>query len=1783
MYFFFFALLCKLYKLLFFICTIIVNAVAHDSSYFIQQINSKIGNVTDTTLNDSIIGKINDLLPVNPIEIATYNKFLIGGNEFHQTIEQHSKSLFTTFWDLKNLFNLFSNNIAATVLNDINDLIGSKNDTELHSTVFGKIKLLSNRFSTNEQIYLIINEIIDGYINNIKYKIFESIGINSEDFDLFYNLSSQTIFEIINNTAEKNELIKNDIKSQIQGNFEGSIENQIKFLSENMKNNINFKNDYLRIGDELTEYSLIYQIKRLVSDIDILSTNNEKIKSVYEHFFYTANSVQSRIYELRTKLLYEYKDISDAVGDILRQDDSVFGHVNLSIKKLEIEDAINEIGNEDDIADANISCISKLRFIINRPDLDNLSKQSLDGVIGNEYFDMRIYKENIINILCFLKETINKNFSVLSKDISNYISTTINHNIKSLIDSIINSQYSDIVRNLGFKTHKNNEESVWGHINTILKNIKENFENITSVKLINQIPSNISIPSELLQSFQIRMISFLNLIINEFYGLPFYNIGFELFDSGYVYKEHPNDGEMFSQNNGLRIRDYGFFELMNNYKDEDISKFIKSEQDQILESINLKIYSIMHQFISQPILEILKHENNESVHSTLTNIRNIISGLSEYFSDEITLIGNSSDKLVTDSLQNHTIFALLNKTIEIISNKKHLISKDNFKKLISEISDIHDTSITKLSRKLFPTTKYLFGLLESNNLQEYKTIVKSTIGTKNDHYESLYRSLFAIMNTILKINLENYSTFEFGIKTDTSSDTLGVGGVLNVLYEKILASHLQSSTDLLENIGQPTETLSIATGFFKQLIECKNMINAGENYNNSENIKIFYTYIENMKTIIKNFDINNSNHNNFVNSLKEIFDILLFKDDCFGCIDHVNFLDKICENINNVIKNLSTISQFNFNKLVSQENASNIYEILLQIEQHFNILQDTVINNNFENCIFLNNDRYNELKDTFDNLFSYIKNMWISNNLAFNEYVFTKKENIGCDSIQERINDLSSLITTMSLFINAPTNLPNSNINTQIFSSTINILNEISNSFSSLYNLNFCNKCDESFETSNIGSSFTNINNSILEIKDFIDNYHYVSLIPYIHNIANNLITTSSFCRYDLNKNQIESLIDNSESETIFKNLSTAIENINNSLQTIDNFVNINQSTYQALNEISNSTTVITNIFEDLYTFLNLFDMEEPEILEFDNYTIDIIPELFDSIKDSLNYVNIFWENFFNSAEQSDIYGNKWIVKTFLKISQNTELISNKLQSISIPTEFQSDLLFNDIKSTILNISTNVKNLYEVIESSCPNRFINSFGELSKKTKLLSLNLNLFPIDDDNVDYSEAVNLFLSELNEDYSVLTELLNYINQLTDIDYCLHVELFNFVIQAINSIDAINLGINNLLTNIGIIPFGIIDVIDDISTLENQIDLVNNSVLSVNSFLEQVIASNVTTPKCNQYLNNALRNFYELFDNLNNVINSIISKVLENGLCIYNQVNVGNLITLPNSFLQTEENIEGIIEMLKTGTNCSSFLISHTKNIHKTFKGIFSNIEILYESELTNEFLNNICNMLALSLQDLTNINTFFENAKNNISCIADLENQIANLEENINIFGYEAQEESLPSVSEYLYGINEFLKNIFSYISSMNENFEYSPTISQFVEKIVISKNLISLIAVKLNEISNNIKASKNNILCSTSLIESANNLINMNKNINKFSIFLSDLINKIMVQERFLENMQNESIAKEFLYNDDGGLVQWFDEVTSLNSEALDELKKLNDAFLDSYLNKNIYKTAKIFL
>ncbi|MDR1208077.1 MAG: hypothetical protein LBJ89_01860, partial [Holosporales bacterium] len=1467
---------------------------------------SILGAASNSSLNNTVFGKLATIAAaLPPSRVSTFKKFWLGEYPPAPGI-----SLFSNLIEICDLLRGHKNVLEESAIDKMIQIVGIPGDLGT-SSLFGAVSSINGSDDFDEFAHSFgVDLDADHYngngdvlgscfyfVNMLKKLIIPELFQNYPS--LCPNLHQSTITQMIEN-AEGNEL-----QNFIQKDCAWRLNNLILPQIQGLRKMVSTQEILSYVGNpENTNYNelnLSSKIHRLIRNLTS-KTLMLDWKQVYSMLFFGPDSLQSKIYEIHTHA--KHGSFENLIGNLLSRDCSLLGLVNKCLHKIELEpllDALCPYVSVDDDTQTKGDILQN--FALVRSKFIGLEDdyKAITQVIGETYRPYQIKATTLTDMIGFIYDTLAHASSLFSFDELERYAGLVFGDEKGLLAQS-NELYKhdnnvDIINITGRMFSSSNVQTMCSSCIQMYKGILAYIRNLVVDQ--NAVALHVSEYEGSFLKFLLEYQSAVK-VLDAFIttaqkeNMKFNVIGClkQIFETEYSAQ--------------LAISNFSF--LTAQHSDPSNSYFLLKNivvngVEATLQRTNKEFTELLHtlivsQYVNLLTTDIQKEEGLEdalyvsegkllpaysSATSLINDITNRIHSLEQVPQN---LIGCSTDRVDKDNVVRLTIFGLVNEILQIISSPSFFV--DSARLLLSSTPDVlshwffgmnrligtsYDASSTTSERTFFETLKWLVLLLTSPDVKNQQKTITDTIGNENIDRGNPYRSLFVILEEILKKLIVPYTRFFLNYNGQNN-----VGASLVRVHNLFKSTGYQniSSFQPLYKIGDP----SIPTGFFYRLQDC---IDAFQRDTHLELLpmSLFLAYSNALYTEAQafiskmQFPIEINEVNAFTDHIEFFISRMLSLGTCEGCEGVVEFLRQTCACINNVAQCLSGNSNEKLITIFSNTSFGDVSVAMTALSQAIGNLRLKILANDSDSKLCIAIDSETEFSAIYEKIGLVQSAVSVFGTVVAHPFEAFSVNSM-CQSLPDAITGLTNAIDSLSLQLKIPVvkymeyNELNVKNFAEIISSTLDIFNNVQ------YILGFqnCVPCKDSIlGTELLLDAMRRFVQKLTQINNFIGDSYTSQLAYQLYKVAQILNKTSAHAiNIPLTKNAPREVW-----QVIAANLKITAENI--------------QHVFTALNDHDNFQgiiSVVKALYEQLNeNFLNVMQISTEEEL-------DILPEpeVFDAaymrvaldwIVSSLNKTLQYWEN----SDMRTPLEDNWIIPLVESISQSYLSIEATLnQNLSYWTNEYNITDKIELIRTLLSqkIGPAIEDAIVDLKELCGRNFTEQVAIMACRiAEFCSMFGNVNPSEflSTYADKEALLLMWAAKSQEIATIVEEAVRTTS--TESDYCVHFT----IVPNMNNLIAVLAEECAVASQVLPVPAPVSQPL----SFDDAIAMITASLRTGNAWWQNVFSATVPLVLCQHTLSSALMKLQASYASIARGIAAIMAFPV----CVYEDMQLGDIAQL------------------------------------------------------------------------------------------------------------------------------------------------------------------------------------------------------------------------------------------------------------------------------------------------
>ena len=1013
-----------------------INSVYRELKEHIDSIDSimdeetKNINIIDSLIINNKIKYLNNKVSNLKTNI---NKRREDVNDYHNLLKQLEQIM-----NLENMYSKIKNNF------DINEeKIKSKNEKDYYQERKNYQKSMDKSIQTLIQLYEELKEKFDvSFIKDPTFKesikeyyqnLINSINDFLENFKNFYNINEKDIKD--KETKNENDFKEDSKLDKSENFFREILKNNYELIGERDEILVNCStlfdqnsSDFFRINEEFEKY--INSLKNLYSKYYKLYENidkNELSKNCSDKDLYNnINNIKNDLFSNIEYIKQIYIDL-DKRNKLINNKKKFVELKNFLLKELPTSE--NLLNNKCNLTNENFKNEIELflKFVSEAIDQWNNSTSSILSDINDLFKQTTIYSQlTIPNIDNEKFENFVLNDDSFEFDeLNNFVCINISklYNLKEVLYNLINLQnkYELLDNELKERVNLENIE-FW-------KNSLHSINSFNELRIIN---------NQLNQDFEGIKKDYnenIDALMKYKYYLDDYNIN--LYEKNYannLYQEFDKSIKSAMDKINKIVEIFKCLVDINSIKKEldiqnslyKLTKFYR-EKNQIINLLSLK-----NELINLKLIQSL--DDTVEIESKIDKNNDIINNINLEFDLNSLLNNKNNDEPIElfnslyEELKNETDKNL--KQLTVLKNEN--INKQ-IKYEIKQFLDIHDGSIIQIIKENIHKAMNIYDKLNNIILTiDYIFVLKEKydnvdININNQNFSQIYENIISEINN-------NYSNYIKDIDNEVKLITKYIQN-----YEKILNNEVKKrKIDELEYYNEICEILFFIDNSKIRLSEFEDIYNDAvciykyhqeivelhlkEKYyiKEMDNLSINKSSLTNNNTYNSNkefsihsesYNINKEKINNIEGKYQTIKNILsrnsIWDTELYNSILIIN--NNIVLQLWNDIENNLEINKNEENSINFISNESNIIlKNLENLKNDINQIFTDSLNILIDNSINMNNNKYNELVDNFNNKYLICDQQCIKRFDNLINYYFN--QNFKVKHINETVNDIHNIL-----------------------------------------------------------------------------------------------------------------------------------------------------------------------------------------------------------------------------------------------------------------------------------------------------------------------------------------------------------------------------------------------------------------------------------------------------------------------------------------------------------------------------------------------------------------------------------------------------------------------------------------------------------------------------------------------------------------------------------------------------------------------------------------------------
>jgi hypothetical protein len=1349
-----------------------------------------LGNSSNTLCNNTVFGKLAELVALQTSNdcASTFKK---------KWLFSQGESLCSGLEEIYNL--LQAHAINEGTVDALVTLIGIPGDTQ-NSSLFGSMVSLKNcnDFETFAYAFGFSGEERSCFyfINSMKRRILAE-GLQGPLPD---NLHGSTILKVLDGDPTILQALNDGLPQLVvQASFVWRMENVLIPQLNNLRELFAHENPeifgYIGSVLDFDKLSVFSKIQRLIKHLKEQTLTFDHTR-IYSLLFFGADSLQSKIYEIYTRVAHGFAP--DLIGGVLSTDFSLFGILNQCLRLIEVDPILQVLSPKLD-TDGQV-CGTIMRNLLEVcPKFAGEDLEAIKHIIGAEYKPEQIKASTIVDMIGFFYDVF-AHMSVLCSyaELEEYTQLIFGEEQSLLAQSaalLQSSSRKEVTDITGYMFGQSVDGTICNTCLYICKNFYKHLQHI----IVDTPAPDVQFWEEYQSKVRIFDI-FLKTALSE--KIKFNVVGFinELFAYNYIQQDSFTDFSALVEQPPTSFEHSKYFRLT-------------SASTQMLKSVDKDITGLLHTLIISPYIHLL-----DEASVMLSKISEKLLSLS-LLVEERSLIGEATDRVDTDAVigvsgKQLSVFALFNEVLQIISSPSFFLA--SAKSLDVETPDamgfwyftvnqltgsVYDTASSTSERTFFETIKRLIELLELPNLHEQQLLIKNTIGNENINPDSSYRSLFSILDATLKRLIPPYSKFAL----DHTSNTVGVGAGLARIHALFQSTAYQNlpSFQILSKIGNPIEL----SGFFKLLSECTDMFRQNSHLELLP-MSMFLAYSKVLQREIENF-IREMQYpqpkeevEQFISNVDSLIAKLSSLGPCDGCARVVEFLQKMCMRLNEVGHSLSTKTNDDLIALFTNTSFKNIKKAALGLCSSVSRLKDKALLNASMRTTCIAQHSGEEFS-AIEGQMNLLQDAIYEISPIIIPSVFAFSDNMMCQSLPRVVVMLADAIAEFASQLRTPvvSYIPYNEDNVRDFSEITGAASEIVNNVKSIFYLKNCKGCQDSeLDIDQLTNAIQYFVNKMEQVNVYISESFIAQIACQLDQIAQSLQPISLSNLEDWTAFVLRTQVISADLQKLFPGLS--------------------------------SRKHITKTVESIDVLLEHVGATSPPSIQ-TTYTASSMGPIFISILEYINYLSQYWDSFVFQDNRiipilEDLlvtYGN-----IDMAISQGTWI--DELSSITslIRERFH--------QGVCVNLATAITRLKE----HCTDNFVEQLQALASQSSRMPAVLEQCP------GLSDAESI-LPKWGEHMHNVAEIMTAAASRLPAISCVHLHLFDDIFKITAIVEQNNVDIAEALsiTRSAVAPISLDEVptklrasLDEVDSWWNRIESTATSMSSCRHSLSNALIS-------------------------------------------------------------------------------------------------------------------------------------------------------------------------------------------------------------------------------------------------------------------------------------------------------------------------------------------------------
>jgi hypothetical protein len=1323
--------------------------------------------------------------------------------------------------------------------------------------------------------------------------------------------------------------------------------------------------------NDMDKFTISSRIHRLIKhlqtskDFDALRVVDACL--LYPLLFHGENSLQSKIYEIHTKVTHTLPGIKDVVGTVTSLDNSMFGLVNKCLRLFEAEPILRLMfynANNPELSGGITKNVLKVcENFANKA--DDLS--SLISIIGNTYEPHKAKINTLIDVIAYIYEIFGTMSSLLTYEELVSDTELILGEGKSLLqqskDIAVTNNRANVTGITGYASG-DTPGQMWSSCRSICKGFYARIHSIlTNAGILDEsvnageMTSHFSTFLSNYQSKMQVMSLFASTALIERNKCGIDEIIVNLFQNSCVPQGEFTDFAQLLESEHVPLYNSIYFKIQSLNLEKDA---LLETNAQSLQQLDDEITKLIHVFFVEPHLRYLTIQGHDIFDPSGRAVPNTayLSGVEllrkitesfpslESFNFAKELIGRADDDVSDASLKNITVYGRFNEIMRMLSSPSFFLSStESLTDVTSKhwcftitkvIGSGYDANSSASDATLFRTLSKVISLFGEANVEEFQELTSKIIGTR-DEYEAVHESVFAILNELLAQLVPSYAEFIFGYDASyvdsvrdscVAGEIRRIGAVMADIYRRFQSISYQhaSSFQPLSQMGDP----DTPSGVFLRLSECVDAFQTQPHWVPlSVNFLIAYSKI--LSDEVANFasDMASSMTKESVEEFLANVDMLIIKilslESCESCEQTVDFLRNLYAKMTDAAQSLSGLSNGDLITLFSNKSFGEVKNAVCGLKDAVSALgKKTVQNTNMQKqCIaWSSQGEFAVIESKMEELSVAVRALMGAAEVGVEARVVVPEAyNATCQSLPGEIVKLSGAINLFAGQLRTPTmqgvvyNEENEKDFVDIYNALVGIFGEVKN----ILNLKNCSGCkDKDLGFSLFVGEMQQFIDAVGKINKFIEDSYSSQLAYQLNKIAQTLQKTSTYT-VDVDLTKMPE-ITRTIWEGIAENSTQIAENVANvfaELQVNESLQNV----VLALDSLNNALDVHLSYLKELSGLMGAdagldagvdagadagLDYDAGDgLLDESSYDAASIITTFDTFRAHTSHIAQYWDN----SDLNDPLESYWIIPILEKINSAYKSMQSVLVN-KYPTwenKYGITSSFNEIRELFeQGICGNIEETIQRLKDLCPYSFAEQMKNVAFSVAVFS---SLLTQISPEAVFSKSANIdsFLTQWGVNTQKIAKILSTIRskQSTHLDFCLHFSISEDINNLWAVVEKENVNTESLMSLQGnaVVATSLVDSIDQMRT----------GLCNVNGWLQNILDLQHKLDTCYHPLSSALMLLQASYASIGDELESIT----QGPVCMYVGISFEDMAPVIRGRAQQ---IEQILQILNSDLACT-----------------------------------------------------------------------------------------------------------------------------------------------------------------------------------------------------------------------------------------------------------------------